>query len=167
MPFIVLRQAPLYLVFDDLIVVQILATNKIGSGPWCEPNIIGVRIQTEPIIPPSAPVILEYSEFSIEIEVSILQDQQTGGSEILRYDLIWDLGSLGDSWETYSYLNEVADSDTINVAIDGLTSGETYQFKYRAQNIHGWSDDYSAAVSVKTLTEPSAPQVPTTVENGD
>ena len=97
-PFIALRQAPLNLVFDDLIVVQILATNKIGSGPWCEPNIIGVRIQTEPIIPPSAPVILEYSEFSIEIEVSILKDQQTGGSEILRYDLIWDLGSLGETW---------------------------------------------------------------------
>ena len=97
-PFIAMRQAPLNLVFDDLIVVQILATNKIGSGPWCEPNIIGVRIQTEPIIPPSAPVILEYSEFSIEIEVSILMDQQTGGSEILRYDLIWDLGSLGETW---------------------------------------------------------------------
>ena len=53
------------------------------------------------------------------------------------------------------------------MAIDGLTSGETYKFKYRAQNIHGWSNDYSTSVSVKTLTEPSAPQVPSTVENGD
>lgn len=53
-------------------------------------------------------------------------------------------------------------SDLITTTIDGLDSGVTYQFNYRAENIHGWSTDYSDSVSVKTLTEPSTIDLPTT-----
>jgi len=71
-PFTVLRQAPLNLVYDDLVVIKVLATNKIGSGPQCEPNIIGVRIQTEPVTPPESPEITEYSEYSVKLFFTIL-----------------------------------------------------------------------------------------------
>lgn len=47
-PFSVLREEPLNLEYDDLVQAQILAVNEIGSGPWCEANIVGVKIQTEP-----------------------------------------------------------------------------------------------------------------------
>jgi hypothetical protein len=45
--------------------------------------------------------------------------------------------------------------------ITGLTSGATYQFMYRAENIFGWSL-FSPSVEVKTMTEPHASNVPVT-----
>ena len=50
--FISLRQEPLNLAYNDLVVVRVLATNKIGSGTYSDSNIEGVLIQTEPITPP-------------------------------------------------------------------------------------------------------------------
>lgn len=125
-PFTVLRQAPLNLVYDDLVVIRVLATNKIGSGPQCEPNIIGVRIQTEPITPPDSPEITEYSEYSVKLFFTILEGDQTGGSDILFYDLAWDLGTSGQQWETYSLMQETEGSQKIETTINGLSSGVNY-----------------------------------------
>ncbi len=54
---------------------------------------------------------------------------------------------------------EQVGSNKISTTINGLTSGVVYGFKYRAQNVFGWSG-YSDEVSVKTVTEPLAPNVP-------
>jgi hypothetical protein len=48
----------------------------------------------------------------------------------------------------------ISGQTVISTTINGLSSGVNYQFKYRAQNIHGWSINYSNASHVKTLTEP-------------
>jgi hypothetical protein len=53
-------------------------------------------------------------------------------------------------------------SNTITTMIDGLQSGVTYRFNYRAQNIHGWSTAFSDYVEVKTLKEPETIGVPVT-----
>jgi hypothetical protein len=97
-----------------------------------------------------------------------LTGEQTGGSPILNYDLAWDQGKNDDSGVTHSTLQESDDgSGIIEATIDGLSSGFTYQFKYRAQNIHGWSINYSESTSVKTLTEPHAVSMPTTANVED
>jgi hypothetical protein len=57
-------------------------------------------------------------------------------------------------------------SDLITTRFNGLDSGVTYQFYYRAENIHGWSTGYSDSVSVKTLTVPSTISIPTTANLG-
>lgn len=65
MPFSVLRQDPLNLVYNDLVQAQILAVNEIGIGPWNEANIVGVLIQTEPQQPDQSIEILEYGEYEV------------------------------------------------------------------------------------------------------
>jgi hypothetical protein len=86
----------------------------------------------------------------------ILTGDQIGGSSILYYDLAWDSGSQQSTWESYnSILTETVGENLIKATINGLSSGIVYSFKYRAQNIHGWSDDYSPVVEVKTLTVPA------------
>ena len=94
-----------------------------------------------------------------------MSDSETGGSQIINYDLVWDMGTDGVSWETFELLEEVEGSQIIPLTIYGLSSGFTYQFKYRAQNIHGLSPAYSSSASVKTLTEPHALDVPQTIVN--
>jgi hypothetical protein len=64
-PFSVLRQDPLNLVYNDLVQAQILAVNEIGIGPWNEANIVGVLIQTEPQQPDQSIEILEYGEYEV------------------------------------------------------------------------------------------------------
>jgi hypothetical protein len=91
-----------------------------------------VYVQTEPITPPEAPTIIEYSEYTVKLTIEILTDDQTGGSEILNYDLVWDMGTIGATWETFSLLEEVSGESVIALTIYGLSSGESYQFKYLA-----------------------------------
>lgn len=58
-------------------------------------------------------------------------------------------------WTTFSNtLVAKVDSSTIVVQITGLSSGVTYQFKYRAQNIYGWSPLFSDSVPITTFTKP-------------
>jgi len=65
------------------------------------------------------------------LEFAILTNDQTGGSPILNYMLQWDAGSSGATWTDYSTLQESEGSEIILTTIYGLSSGETYQFKYR------------------------------------
>jgi hypothetical protein len=73
----------------------------------------------------------------------------------LYYDLAWDSGSSGVTWVSYhSSLTETVGESIITAVINGLSSGMIYRFKYRLDNIHGWSIDYSPEIEVKTLIEP-------------
>jgi hypothetical protein len=80
----------------------------------------------------------------------------------LYYELDWDVGSGGQTWVAYSTLPENPSSNIISTTINGLTSGVIYSFKYRAQNVFGWSG-FSQLVSIKTVTVPQAPQIPSTL----
>ena len=81
--------------------------------------------------------------------------------------MAWDLGPDGAQWESYTKMTETLGESLIYTTVNGLNSGVTYQFKYRAENIHGWSTGYSDSVSVKTLVEPSTIDVPVTSNQGD
>lgn len=51
---------------------------------------------------------------------------QTGNSAILYYELFWDAGSTGTTWSSYTV------TSTNTISITGLSSGQSYQFKYKA-----------------------------------
>jgi hypothetical protein len=79
----------------------------------------------------------------------------------LYYAIEWDGGSDGVFWSVYTQMT----MDTYFANIAGLTSGQAYQFRYKAQNIYGWSDP-SAEISVTTMSLPSAANVPVTEVDG-
>jgi hypothetical protein len=112
--------------------VRVLATNKIGSGAFSDFNTEGVLIQTEPVTPPKEPTIVEYTEYTVKLTFEILTLDQTGGSPIINYELVWDKGTNGALFETFDLLKESAGQNYILLTIYGLSSGLTYQFKYRA-----------------------------------
>jgi hypothetical protein len=51
-------------------------------------------------------------------------------------------------------LTETVGESIIKATINGLSSGVSYKFRYRSNNIHGWSLDFSPEIEVKTLIEP-------------
>jgi hypothetical protein len=61
------RAAPFNLDFNDLIIAQVKATNVIGEGLFSDPNTQGIRIQTEPNSPLTAPIVVSYDEQSVEL----------------------------------------------------------------------------------------------------
>jgi len=67
-----LRGNPLNLLQNNLVVVRVLATNKIGSGAFSDFNTEGILIQTEPVTPPNAPTIVEYTEYTVKLTFEIL-----------------------------------------------------------------------------------------------
>ena len=75
----------------------------------------------------------------------------------MYYAIVWDMGSEGTLWDTYTLMT--ADSYFTN--INGLSSGHPYRFKYKAQNIHGWGAE-SQEVLITAMSYPSASNVPTT-----
>ena len=92
------------------------------------PNEIGLHVQTEPFAPDSAPTITSYDEQSIQVELSSLTADQTGGSTILYYALEWDSGSDGILWTIYTSMTV----DTYFANVSGLSSGHPYKFRYKA-----------------------------------
>ena len=94
-PFTEFRISPLFYTYNTLIIAKVSATNNIGTGLFSIVNTEGIKVQTEPSVPPLAPHIVSYSEFSIQLDINILTGDQTGGSPILYYDLSWDLGTNG------------------------------------------------------------------------
>lgn len=64
-PLQTLRASPLNLIFNDLVVAKVYATNKIGSGLESDLNTDGVTVQTEPITPTQSPSVIYYDEYSV------------------------------------------------------------------------------------------------------
>lgn len=124
----VFRMSPLLLEFKDLIVVRISSTNQIGNSAFSEINTDGISVQRQPLAPVTPLSIVGYDEYSIQLEFIPLNGDANGGSPILYFAIVWDLGSDGVFWDTYTIMT--ADSHFTNV--NGLSSGHKYRFKYKA-----------------------------------
>jgi hypothetical protein len=69
-PFQAFRNSPFRLAYNDLIVVQIKASNVIGSSNFNDPNIAGIRVQTEPVTPTYPPAVVVYNEQSVSLTLT-------------------------------------------------------------------------------------------------
>jgi hypothetical protein len=82
-----------------------------------------------------------------------LENQDTGNSEILSYNLFWDTGTgLSDI--------ELTDSLVTDFTVTGLSGGFNYKFKVRARNVYGYGD-FSTEYVVEATDMPGKPPIPT------
>ena len=111
---------------------------------------------------------MAYDESSATVGIPHLSGLAAGDSEILYYELSWDRGLLQASWSVYT----VVAASTTQITVRALTSGAKYAFRYRAQNVHGWSKDgatfgYSPVVTVTVMRVPAQGTPVTTSMLGD
>lgn len=102
------------------------------------------------------------SETQIEVNWNALTGDNTGGVAILSYNLQWDNAGVwadlqGDISSLSTALTYLKDST-------GLTAGNSYSFRVRAYNVHGWGP-FSSVATIKAASFPSQPSPPTVTLN--
>ncbi len=88
-----------------------------------------------------------------------LTGDSTGGVSIDSYNLQWDGGSNGVDWYDLQGEDGFFDTALTYLKIGGLTAGNAYQFKVRANNVHGWGP-FSIPTTIKAATQPDRPSPP-------
>lgn len=91
--------------------------------------------------------VVSKTDYEIILQWSAFNSPENGDSEIITYNLYWDEGDGLDVDVS------ITDSLVTQYLINGLTGGETYTFKVRAQNVYGYGD-YSSELAVKASDVP-------------
>lgn len=84
-----------------------------------------------------------------------------GGNAILSYSVV-----INDGNGFVSFVGEIIDSLSLAPRATSLTSGVTYNLRYKARNVHGWSD-YLPSELIVANTVPSKPLNVRTLNVGD
>lgn len=147
-PMTVFLASPFSLSKGDLIKAVVLATNEIGDSVNSDLNTSGILVQTVPDTPSTGPSRGSAST-STSITVDYGPDTEDGGSTILSYSLEWDQGT--STW--VSLIGETVYSTANQFQISSLTTGDSYKFRYRVFNAHGWSD-YSPETQIIVASAP-------------
>lgn len=89
-------------------------------GTYSSNSALVVTIDTEPDAPSSAPSLNSFSEDDAELELADSRRLLTSTSPVLYYELLWDSGSNGVTWTSYTVTNNNI------VSVTGLSSGLPY-----------------------------------------
>ena len=130
-------------------------------------EIVTFVVAATPNTPSNAPTseIALTSGSQIKVVYDALLSSENGGSEITSYELqIYNKTS--SSWEALT--GEAEDPSLTNSFIlsEGVTIGETYEFRYRAHNING-AGGFSNIGYLVAAEAPSQPDAPKYVSSDD
>lgn len=119
----------------------------MGYGAYSAVLAGGPIIETVPDSPSTPPARDEAgtttTQIAVEMEEVAALSLAAGGSTITSYNLEWNQGS---GTQFYELSGETSDSLARLITVGSLTEGQTYTFRYRIKNIHGWSINYSPEV---------------------
>lgn len=156
-----LRAAPFSLGYNTAVVAKVRALNALGWSDWSPESTSTATIQTVPQQMAAVTQGSATSNTQIVIDwTALTTSAQKGGAEILSYNVYWNQGSLVDEWvalvgENSNYLS------TSYIVSSGVTEGETYTFKVRAENRWGYGA-FSDITSVLAAAVPTTPATVTT-----
>jgi len=156
----VFTDPPYSYTLGNVIAFRVSAQNANGWGDTSTPNTAGAEGKTIPATMNAPTRGSGTSESQIVVDWDTLTlDADTGGSDILSYNLQW----YTTTWE--DLVGYPSDSLLTSFTItSGLTAGTSYDFRVRALNIYGWST-VSATVTIDTSTVPDKMDPPVITEN--
>jgi len=136
---------------NTLIVAVVEVLNTIGYSVPSPENTIGAFVQVVPSAPPTSPERGSATDRT-QLEVLYPPYSQDGGATIEAYGLEIDRGDGSGFVEA-----QTPSLDNIAVITSSITSGATYVVRYRARNVHGWSNAYSPELTIIAASVSSAP----------
>ena len=132
--------------------VQVQARDSRGTGPWSS----SARTTPNPTAP-AAPALPTLAPGDEQLDVS-WNAPADYGSAITDYDVQYKLTSASASgWREWNS----GMSTTLSATITGLTNGDSYQVRVRAENSAGAGDWSAAASATPAAQAPSKPDAPT------
>jgi hypothetical protein len=141
--------------FRELLQVKFRSYNKYGWALDYSPvNQIGATIRTEPEAPPVIyvnPTLTSTTQITVWWDAYTLQSAM-GDSEIISYNLQWDIGTSGSEWADLIG-NPVASTTTSFTVNSMISPGLLYNFRLRASNIYGFGQ-FSELYEFKSSQEP-------------
>ena len=158
-----LISAPYSLAQGADVIVQVQAGNSIGTSALSLLNTDYANIALVEVVPQKPPGSPRRdqalsSDSLLQVEFDALSSPEHGGAEILSYHLQYDDASGGAIWtDLLGY--PVDELDLSFGVVDSIDVGETYLFRYRARNVHGWGEFSDNLEFIAA----SIPDVPTTV----
>jgi titin len=160
-----LTAAPYLLTRGDEIVAKVRATNVLGDGLYsAESSNPAALIVSIPADPASSPIRVEVGSTLTSIVVNmpvISGPSDTGGMPILSYSLEMDSGS-----GFTALVGAASDSMATSYTATGLTTGDTYSFRYSVRNDVGWSANPSPVLTTYAAVIPGQISAPTTTISG-
>lgn len=114
------------LAFNDLVQVQISATNSHGTSTLSPVNTAGARIRSAPQTM-VAPTITSYSDSSISVSWSSLSGTTAGNSDILSYELQIAIDATLPQTAAFSTVQDVLTTSYV-VSVPAANKGKYYSF---------------------------------------
>lgn len=119
---------------------KVVAFNEMGQY---SSETSGYVLASKPFAPLQGPILTFQSGNKLSVRYEpLLTVPETGGSEVLGYNLQMDDGMGGEFKSLYG-----SDSDAITLntmilyhSVENLIRGRRYGFRYRTRNHYGWSD---------------------------
>jgi hypothetical protein len=142
---------------------QLVAINAEGST---NSQVVAYIFATIPSEPSSPPNELDVDEEGITVSVDPLTGANTGGIDIIGYEIQMDDGRLGD-FTTIQGADRYTLSTILTVSPPDIQQGLSYRFRYRAINQMGpgeWSDKLTVSAFVSST--PATPDAPEVTETG-
>lgn len=164
-PMSLLWTSPFNLLEGDLIQVKVAAKNELDFGLTSDQNLVGATVRTKPQIPTTLVSRVEdqCTTTTIAVEMPEVTTSNTGGADIISYNLEWNQGS-GTTF--YEIIGETTNNMVRIATQNGLTSGSLYSFRYRVKNIYGFSVDYSPVADIYCAKVPDTPATPVLSNSG-
>jgi hypothetical protein len=133
---------PFSLVEGDHIGVIVEALNVIDYSVPSIVNSVGEKALVKPHTPLTKP---RRDVLTNEAQIEVLIDPVTAkrGSAIMSYSV-----EINDGTGFKSYVGYLADNLSLDTFATGLSSGVMHNLRYRAKNVHGWSDYYPSELIV-------------------
>jgi len=164
-PMASLTSSPFSLAQGTLIQAQVEALNSIGYSTPSPLNVAGELAQTVPHKPTSGPSRGSgTTQTSLQVDFALPSAPLNGGSTILSLNLQWDAGTAGITWTTLIGESPFSTATSYTIS-SGIVPGTSYQFKYRAYNVHGWGS-LSDSTSILAAEVPQTLAAPVTINDG-
>jgi hypothetical protein len=148
--------------YPNLIFAKIRSRNVNGWSVFSDLSISSAMIMTEPVT--MAPARRSYltDQYHIHIEWDALEGDEVKGSIITSYYLQWDKGTSGAEWFDLVGLTTYYLQLDYTGYFGDIVQGESYKFRLKAQNLFGFSVEWSPIVTVTANSKPNPVDIVTT-----
>lgn len=127
------------------------ARNVNGWGDFSHPGyLFAADVPSEPAKPSLISVT------SAQMLIELYPPVDTGGSDIISFELWRDQGSSNSAFTQVTSYTSPALTHLLKASVDGMTAGTIYQLKFRAKNVIGYSP-FSKVLRVALSTKIPAP----------